>query len=191
MAILKPANLPPYVFWRDTFSPRELDAIIALGESGPQVRAKIGLEYGDVEHRNRISHVRWLEDDDESAWLHERVWSLISAINASSYSFDITGFSDQLQYAVYHGSERGHFDWHIDQGAAGVYRKISLTLQLSDPSEYEGGDLMFNVGDKMEAAPRERGFMVAFPSYTLHRVTPVMAGVRRSLVIWVTGPRFR
>lgn len=191
MATLTPAYLPHYVFWRETFSPPELDAIVALGEGRPQEKAKVGLEYGELEHVNRISRVCWLEEDDETAWLHQRIWSLVTAINNGTYSFDISGFSDKLQYAVYHSSERGHFDWHIDQGPKGAYRKISLTLQLSHPSEYEGGDLVFNTGQKIEAAPRERGFLVAFPSYTQHRVMPVTAGVRRSLVIWVTGPKFR
>ena len=70
-------------------------------------------------------------------------------------------------------------------------RKLSLSLQLTDPSQYEGCDLQFQGGRRIETAPRTRGALIAFPSYVLHRVTPITRGVRKSLVCWVSGPEFR
>jgi PKHD-type hydroxylase len=69
---------------------------------------------------------------------------------------------------------------------------LSISVQLSDPSEYEGGDLQFSLyGDRTVIAEKEQGTMVIFPSYMRHRVTPVTRGTRRSLVTWITGPPFR
>jgi PKHD-type hydroxylase len=69
--------------------------------------------------------------------------------------------------------------------------KISLSIQLSDPSEYEGGDLEFTWGRSSKFAPKEKGAMVLFPSYSLHKVHPVTKGKRRALVLWAHGPAFR
>jgi PKHD-type hydroxylase len=69
-------------------------------------------------------------------------------------------------------------------------RKLSRSLQLTDPSTYEGGTLEFLTGTRPQIAPRDRGALIAFPSFGVHRVAPVTAGTRKSLVIWVTGPQF-
>jgi PKHD-type hydroxylase len=70
-------------------------------------------------------------------------------------------------------------------------RKISITVQLSDPNDYEGGVLELNVGNTIVQMPKEKGCAVLFPSYILHRVTPVTKGIRKSLVLWVGGTTFK
>jgi len=70
-------------------------------------------------------------------------------------------------------------------------RKLSLSVQLSDPAQYEGCDLEFHGGNRTETAPRDRGAVIAFPSYVLHRVTPCTKGTRKALVAWTTGPQFK
>jgi len=70
-------------------------------------------------------------------------------------------------------------------------RKLSVVIQLSDPSEYDGGNLQFMLGNESENAKKEKGMLYAFPSWVLHRVTPVTEGTRRSLVIWLSGPKFK
>jgi PKHD-type hydroxylase len=70
-------------------------------------------------------------------------------------------------------------------------RKLSLVLQLSDPSEYEGGELQTMSGPNHCAVDRQKGLIAAFPSYMLHRVTPVTKGTRYSLVVWICGPSFK
>ena len=70
-------------------------------------------------------------------------------------------------------------------------RKLSATLQLTDGALYEGCDLELFGTHQVEAAPRTRGSLVVFPSYVLHRVTPIRTGTRKALVIWSTGPDFR
>jgi PKHD-type hydroxylase len=113
-------------------------------------------------------------------------------LNAQTFQYDLRGFSDNFQYAVYHGNSGGHYDWHIDMiPLARGDRKLSISLQLSDPSHYEGCDLQFIAGDGVQTAPRDRGTLIVFPSYIMHRVTPATAGTRKSLVVWAAGPKFR
>ena len=109
--------------------------------------------------------------------------------------------SQGVQYGVY--GESHFYDWHIDQysnptsgeeyGVPDIplNRKISATLLLSAPDEYEGGDMMFRDGAGNEYhidKGREQGSIVVFPSNVSHRVCPVTRGIRRSCVSWILGP---
>jgi PKHD-type hydroxylase len=185
------AYLAPMVVSQNTFTGGELDAIIAHGESlGPQPAA---ISYGDGQIGNdpmRISHTAWMARDPASAWIYDRLERAARLLNHQVYRFDLSGFSDLFQYSVYHGHEGGHFGWHIDQVRTAAHRKLSFSLQLSGPDDYAGGELVIH-GAQPATAPRTRGALVAFPSYALHRVTPVTAGTRRALVFWCAGPPFR
>jgi PKHD-type hydroxylase len=101
-----------------------------------------------------------------------------------------------FQYARYDGGEGGHFDWHKDYGKDygapdQEPRKLSLSIQLSDGAGYQGCELEVRAGNQVDIAPKTRGAVVAFPSYVLHRVTPITSGVRKSLVVWAVGPEFK
>ena len=100
------------------------------------------------------------------------------------------------QYTVYDADEGGRFDWHQDYGRdagdpAREPRKLTLSLQLSDPAAYDGCDLQAQGSGLVDTAPRSRGALVAFPSYVLHRATPITRGQRKSLVAWALGPDLR
>ena len=96
-----------------------------------------------------------------------------------------------IQVLRYDGSDKGFYDWHMDQGLrdATALRKLSLTIQLSNASLYEGGGLEMRLGREVDYMPREQGSGVLFPSFILHRVAPVTRGVRYSMVVWFTGCR--
>jgi len=102
--------------------------------------------------------------------------------------------SDQepTQIGRYKSSDKGHYDWHIDAGAPmnGLQRKLSFVMLLSDPSEFEGGELQFRGMEDWKILPKQ-GSIVVFPSFIEHRVTPVTKGVRYSAVSWVHGPSFK
>jgi len=192
----QPPELPPtitFVPWENAFTPEEMDRIERQGDALPLTQAGLmtGKIAADARDQIRITRTAWLDGVPENKWIYDRVQQIAMMINAMAYRFELTGFSERIQYSVYHGSEGGHYDWHVDQGPLVTRRKLSLTLQLTDPAAYQGGDLQFMAGARSESAPRERGMLIAFPSYGLHRVTPVTAGTRKSLVIWVTGPQFR
>lgn len=107
------------------------------------------------------------------------------------FDFDLYGFVEDFQYIVYN-SDNSHYDWHMDKGTlTSPPRKLSLVLQLTDPSEYEGGDLELNYCSQPVKTKKERGLVYAFPSWVVHRVTPVTKGVRKTLVVWIAGPKFR
>lgn len=143
----------------------------------------------------RHSKVKWINRSEETKWLFARLSWLIADANKDFWDFDILGdFETGIQYTIYdeYGS---HYDWHIDVGyGVSAMRKISATILLSEPEvDFNGGDLEFRVGRDVMSVPRDLGgnLAVLFPSYMLHRVTPVTAGVRKSLVFWCTGPPFK
>jgi PKHD-type hydroxylase len=79
----------------------------------------------------------------------------------------------------------------MDLGPSIANRKLSMVLQLSDPKDYEGGDLQINTGGVISTVPKEKGTISFFPSYLLHRVTPTLSGTRISLVTWLGGNTYR
>jgi PKHD-type hydroxylase len=190
-----PPELPPtitFVPWANAFTPDELDRIERTGDALPQAQAGLMTDIAaDTRDQIRIARTVWLNSVAQNKWIYDRIQQITMMINAMSYRFDLSGFSERIQYSVYHGSEGGHYDWHVDQGPLVTRRKLSLSLQLTDPSQYQGGDLQFLAGARIETGPRDRGMLIAFPSYGVHRVAPVTAGTRKSLVIWITGPQFR
>ena len=105
------------------------------------------------------------------------------------YRFDVEGIKE-MQIAKYDESEQGFFDWHMDVSPGFLSRKISLSVPLNSPDEYEGGELEFNEG-VLRTLPQKAGCVISFPSFVLHRVTPVTKGCRYSLVGWVHGPDWR
>jgi PKHD-type hydroxylase len=75
--------------------------------------------------------------------------------------------------------------------ASGISRKLSIVLQLSDPSEYEGGELQILTRKEPTSMQKKRGLITVFPAWTLHQVTPVIKGTRQTLVAWISGPAFK
>jgi len=181
----------PLTVWRDVFTPRELDTIEAIGDRLMPMRAEIAGRKDQADHM-RITRVAWMERNPETAWLYERIEAAVLQLNAEFYHYDLFGLVESFQYAVYDGAEGGHYNWHVDHGEYNQEpRKISLSLQLTDHAQYEGCNLVMQAGDGPYVAERFRGTLIAFPSYVLHRVTPIESGTRKSLVIWVGGPKFR
>lgn len=188
-------RFPPtmsHAAWENAFTAAELDRIEAIGDALTLSKATL---VGDMEGASydhvRITKTAWIEATPETQWIYERMQRVVRIMNDRIWQFDIRGFSEHFQYTVYHGTEGGHYDWHVDQGDGIAPRKLSASLQLTDPSGYDGCDLQLHGVNKIETAPRERGTLIVFPSYVLHRVTPIAQGTRKSLVVWTTGPQFR
>jgi PKHD-type hydroxylase len=120
--------------------------------------------------------------------------------NDALWHFDLRSALECIQYTEYYASENGHYDWHQDIGPGELpsRRKVSITIQLSESDEYEGGELLICKGsngngqlDANSKCQRGKGVSVLFPSYMMHRVTPVTKGTRKSLVLWVGGSHYR
>jgi len=181
----------PLIVWESAFSATEADRIIALGDSLARERAEVVLAQ-DAMGEKRITEVSWVQRANTTHWLFARLEQIVRSLNGQYYKYAIFNeLREPPQYTVYEASQGGHYDWHVDHGAmTPEARKLSMSVQLSDPSAYEGCDLQLQFGDGIVTAPRTRGTVVAFSSYVLHRVTPVTAGVRKALVAWVSGPEF-
>jgi PKHD-type hydroxylase len=142
--------------------------------------------------QSRFTQVSWLNKTPETAWVFEKLAHAASSLNAEYYRFDLTGFGEAMQLTNYNQSEHGMYGWHQDYGGNNSpSRKLSLVLQLTDPAQYEGGNLQVMTGGEPKNVRKQRGLITAFPAYTLHQVTPVTQGTRQSLVAWISGPPFR
>lgn len=113
------------------------------------------------------------------------------ANQATEWNFALTGQED-TQLARYKSLDKGHYDWHMDARApvAGVQRKLTCVILLSDPSEFEGGVLQLK-GLENETLLDKQGSIIVFPSFIEHKVTPVTKGVRHTAVTWAIGPSFK
>jgi len=124
--------------------------------------------------------------------IENHLWTFISDINAEHYGYDVWKHC-HLQYTMYHGNNEGHYDWHVDtefDTDKKCARKLSMTIQLSESHEYEGGEFQAQ-GIDISPDLRKRGSLLMFPSWLSHRVTPVTSGTRKSLVAWFHGPMWR
>ncbi|WP_422356196.1 2OG-Fe(II) oxygenase [Roseivirga pacifica] len=172
------------------FTKDEVALILKAYESKVKSAAQVadeGLDMPDL----RKSTVTFLEPDDaEYAPIIHKLAQLAIQVNQQRYTFDLSGIYEPLQIAQYDSDD--FFDWHTDfsNGQAST-RKLSLSVQLSEPSSYEGGDLQFKVNTNEINAPKSLGTVVIFPSFIQHRVTPITSGSRKSLVAWITGPHFK
>lgn len=131
-------------------------------------------------------------------WWYEQHWvtSIFShyfnKANRDLWEYDLN-YLNGVQVTKY--EENNHYTWHCDYGTSDderYTRKLSATLVISDPSEYEGGNLEFiNYHGSTVTVPNTKGTMIIFDSRTPHRVTPVTKGTRVSLVAWMLGPKLR
>jgi PKHD-type hydroxylase len=179
-----------YYYFTDAFTKDELIEIRRLGDALPKMSGTTVADYDEHVSDYRKSEIAWIGDNDDTRWLFEKMADLCKIANKNMWNFDIWGYQDGFQYTVYYG-DGGHYDWHADLGPGISNRKISCVLQLSDPGEYEGGDLQMNPGGNILTVPKGLGTLCFFPSFLLHRVTPLNGGVRKSLVNWFCGANFR
>ena len=151
-------------------------------------------ELGDLtdsyETNNR--DIAYIRPADHSKWLYDLLFPIALEANKQFYHFDIDIVTDPIHYVVY-PEDGGHLDWHLDVGGFGVNkRKLAMTVQLSDPNDYEGGDLQIWGGGKEPiSVKRNKGVVSVFPAFLLHRVTPITRGQRKILVFWTGGRAFR
>jgi PKHD-type hydroxylase len=139
----------------------------------------------------RKSMIKWINPDERSMWVYNRIGDAIKEANDQIWKFDLHSIVDSIQYTEY-PSGNGHYHWHLDIGPAPINnRKISVVMQLSDPEEYEGGDLELWPGGNPITIEKKKGKLIMFPSYIMHRVTPVTKGLRKSLVMWAGGSSYK
>lgn len=183
-------------FWRGALNDQQISNIISVGDQAPIAKVGLGYDGSTDNNQHRSSEIRWINPNDvNSRFVTDTLWYYGREANKNAFGFDVDYLPD-IQYTKYTAEENGKYDWHCDTFWANpsTYdRKISIIIQLSNSSDYEGGD--FQIDSQYAQLPadqiRTKGTVIVIPSFLTHRVTPVTSGTRRSLVSWIQGPKFR
>jgi PKHD-type hydroxylase len=181
--------LIPFQKIAGALSPDECRKAVALAESHG---LRAGRLVGQVASDLRRAELAWVDDLPDAGWIMDRMVRVVAEANRV-FEFALDDFAESAQIARYGAEGQGHFGWHSDigTGALAARRKLTIVVQLSDPADYSGGQLELQPDSNVQVADRAQGTATLFPSFVLHRVTPVTVGVRWSLTLWAHGPAFR
>lgn len=198
-----------FVQWRTNLPAVFCDEVITHYKTKcPSMDAKTvvkGQEYAETDHRKTIT--RWSLPGD---WVPSFMSNYINIANEINFGFDICA----MYYTECHMLEYGpgnYYHWHADTsmeqctrreppswGTVHVdytdyVRKLSFTLQLSDPDDYTGGEMQMvdSFTNSSTILPKDRGTLCVFDSRVPHRIKPVKTGKRYALVGWALGPKWK
>ena len=176
------------------FSPKQCQMVINAGRSEPKQAAYVGndkgIKGGVIDTETRTSHISWIPFS-KTTEMYKDIEKVMKTTNGNHFGFDGMQITEMAQYTEY--PEGGFYDWHIDSDTHFAHepsvRKISMTLLLSPENEFEGGDL--ELVKEGQPAKLKQGHAIFFASFIRHRVTPVIKGNRKSLVMWFGGTPLR
>ena len=175
------------------FSPKQCQMVIDKGMSLKSEDAKVGMNQkpgGGYDPKKRITTISWIPFKEMPEMYREIEATMLKADN-NHFGFEGMQITEPGQFTHY--PVGGFYEWHMDNDVMGIkqspVRKISMTLLLSDPSTFEGGELEFM--SKGKTAKLKQGQAIFFASWLQHRVKPVTRGERKSLVMWFGGPSFK
>ena len=181
--------LDNYYLFKQQLSEPEIQAVHDLVAPEDSEQGTAG---GVIDPKYRSSNINWISNvHGKTDWLYERVAGLFQSANFNMWNADIQTIFDSIQYGRYDSEKEGHYGYHLDLGENVPRRKLSMSILLDDPAEYEGGGFFIKRGMTPILVPLKKGDVVVFPSFLLHKVEPVTQGVRRSLVSWASGPTWR
>ena len=185
-------NIESWAYQHELFTSDEIDQIHDIAAEYALTEAHVGS--GDQLNKDkniRDSNIAFLRSsDEENKWIFERITRAVININKQFWNFDLARI-ETLQYSEYKIGQ--FYKEHIDmmyQSPSRAVRKLSFSVQLTDPAEYEGGDVVIKTG-RNDSIHKNKGTIIFFPSYVLHEVIPITKGTRHALVGWVTGPPFK
>ena len=174
------------------FTPQQCQLVINKGMSLKKEEAKVGMNRpeGGLDIKKRITSISWIPFKDMPEMYKDIEATMLKA-NNNHFGFDGMRLTEIAQFTHY--LTGGFYDWHMDNDVLGKHqppvRKISMTLLLSDPATFEGGELEFM--HKGRTAKLKQGQAIFFASWLQHRVKPVTKGERKSLVMRFGGPPFK
>jgi len=177
-----------YAFWNNAFSKEECQKIINIAKDKGLVK---GTTFNDYKKKDvRDSKISWLYPVDGIDWVFRRVTDITLNLNERFFKFDLFGLNEGFQFTNYEAPS-GKYGKHVDRGMNMCVRKLSISIQLTNPKEYEGGELKLYDDEEETVMDKTQGTLIIFPSYVLHEVMPVTKGERNSLVTWITGKQFK
>ena len=173
--------------WQSALSKQQIIKILNLVDNNSLLNAPVFSSSKSIQ-KKRSSKICWMNE----SWVQKLLWEYILEANKKTFHVDVINKSE-IQFTEYRSDEGGKYDWHHDvnwNAQEGLDRKLSISIQLSDKTDYEGGDFEFEeVKSSMDF--KAIGTIIIFPSYLRHRVTKVTSGTRRSLVAWFYGPNWK
>lgn len=183
--------------WQELFDEEEVAKIVEYGNS---LEFQDGLTGNneDVDESYRRSKISWIDRNDDTQWIFNKLECAVFRLNSAYHGLDIDRIHT-LQFTKY-DEESPFYDWHWDMSEDDPdmsnlhvieQRKLSAVVQLSDPEDYEGGELEMSICGRIFSVEKRKGTLNLFPSFVLHRVTPVTKGERYTLVAWYTGPDWK
>jgi len=186
--------------WEAGVDEASVKQINELAEKFPLLEGQTGhaLDPSSGQRKDvRASKIRWIDKKHtEAGPLVSMLHKLFEDANNAAFGVDWRYIND-IQHTLYEAKDNGHYDFHIDtffEAPVKFHRKLSMTIQLSDSEDYEGGNFKFY--PEMVEPPdseklRAKGTILIFPSFLPHAVTPVTKGERKSLVVWADGPEWK
>ena len=207
-----------YYYFQSALSPKLCDEIISYGKQHQAEMAVTGgynrqngqMSKKDINNmqKKRKSDIVWMND----RWIYKEIHPYIHQANREAGWNVEWDWSESCQFTKYGVGQ--YYGWHCDSWdkpynkpddpqSHGKIRKLSVTISLNDPTEYEGGNLEFDFRNQVDwernkkkaikscEEIRPRGSIIVFPSFCWHRVAPVTRGTRYSLVIWNLGRPFK
>lgn len=187
-----------WCYWDNAFTEEELNSIENyVGSSS----LKEGETFSNSSEKfDRKSKVNFFNPDENNKWIFDRFNFVIEDINENFFNFDLNGY-ENFQYSEYNSKNFGTYNFHMDTYFGREIsldyietRKLSVVMLLNTPDkDFTGGEFMVNTSleNNAEKIDLKRGRIILFPSFILHKVNPVTSGIRKSIVIWVTGPKFK
>ena len=179
-------------------TPQQCDELICIGQAEPKINAAIGGKGKNekIDFSYRKSIISWIPFA-KAVPIYQVLRQWMEVTNNNYFGFDTVQLSEQAQYAEYF--KGGVYNWHMDSNtemaAMPTVRKISMTLLLNDPKNFEGGDIEIFCGETLDSEKNKfkmkQGYAIFFASFLLHRVMPVIKGNRKSLVMWFGGSPLR
>ena len=167
--------------------------IVGLLEKEFLLDGSVGTD-NTVNKKYRDCKIEWLS---HTHWISGMMAHYVREANEKFFNYDLTGWASNIQYTTY-DQKNSQYKWHCDVGSTENLnncesRKLTISLLLSDPDEYEGGEFQLQLcgrSDMITLKP-PLGYAIIFPSTSVHRVRPIKSGVRTSLVGWYGGPNFK
>ena len=173
--------------WQSALSKEQIIEILNLVDNNSLLNAPVFSSSKSIQ-KKRSSKIYWINE----SWVQKLLWEYILEANKKTFHVDVINKSE-IQFTEYRSHEGGKYDWHHDvnwNAQEGLDRKLSISIQLSDKTDYLGGDFEFEeINSSMDF--KGIGTIIIFPSYLRHRVTVVTSGTRRSLVAWFYGPSWK
>ena len=174
------------------FTPDQCRQIIECGRRQKPQQAQVGMNKpgGGTDTKKRVTTISWIPFK-EMDHMYRDLDKFIQAANLNHFGFEDVRVTENAQFTEY--PVGGFYDWHMDCDTNMAHeppvRKISMTLLLNNPSEFEGGHL--EIGAPGRFVELKQGHAICFASFINHRVQPVTRGMRQSLVVWFGGKPFR